>query len=203
MITIAALVLLPQFAVAKGVQGGRAYIERQREIDQRKKQLGVEEQELRDFEKLVKQVDALQLPEEAKALQKLSHKIRGVLNDVHKQSLKRLAQVQASDAHASTSSPSARPKKVATQRAGTSSVPDGESDLDEPLRSMTRRVDRMGAIIREVQGLDHWIANGETDVAPRYRHLLGEFVELMRDANTEIATAIERDEKDLVEGRWN
>jgi hypothetical protein len=185
--------------MAKGVQGGREYVERQRQIEQRKKQLMVEEQDLRNFETLIKHVDALRLPEDAKTLLKLSGEIGRSMDAAHAQALKRLAQERS---NASSTASNSR-ENAARQRAATNSLPEVQKNADDHVSSMTRRVDRMGVIIREVRGLEHWMASGETEVTPRYRHLLHEFADLMREANAAMAAAIAKEEKDLVEGRWN
>ena len=50
----------------------------------------------------------------------------------------------------------------------------------------------MKAIIMESDGLQRIMAAGEMDVLTRYRHLLGEFLELMRGDMEAAAEALEQ-----------
>ena len=54
--------------------------------------------------------------------------------------------------------------------------------------------DRMEAVMRESHGLQYVIADGDMDVYPRYRHLLGEFCQFLQDKEKAATNEIRRRE---------
>ena len=54
--------------------------------------------------------------------------------------------------------------------------------------------DRMNAVMRESQWLQFMISEGDMDVYPRYRYLLGEFLVLMKENDNAAADEIRRRE---------
>lgn len=164
---------------ARGVQNGREYTKRQREIDQQRKQIAVQERHVQDFEKMLVQLDAQQIPEDMEEFTSLLAKVRVTMEHDYRDAVKR---TMGSDGD--------------VQEAASSPAPPHEDTNVSP------PVERMSAIIREAEGLEHWLLTGDPDVRPRHRHLLGEFAEILRNDVKAQYDEADRAEETLKEGDW-
>ena len=197
ILTILAITMLPSASFGELVKGSRAYVQAERELMSVKKQLTQDQAEVDDFSALLVEMDELRMP------RALLHDFWPVNTNVRRAMLREQEQakfrLEAAKTETKHAPAKARPTQKASMGTAMDKSVDGDSDADreKPAMSATERFERMDAIIRETDGLQRVLANGDDGVAGRYRFLLGEFLQLMRDDVEDTEQHIREDEKQL------
>lgn len=146
-------------AQAGVVKGSREYVKREQQLYEAKKQQAKEEQELRDFEEMIGELEEIPTVRvQSRDFWSLNAVIRSAME---------------------------RELEQATGRQ--------QDTLDETAVEMQK-------IIRESDGLQYWMAEGDRDARTRYHHLLGSFRDLMRADLDAKANSI-RDQESALVGR--
>ena len=183
LIAAATICIAASTASAELIKGSREYTRLKKEVQADKKQLLVDRQEVAEFSSLLREMEATDPQETSRYYWNLSAQVRRAMEREFEQTLDIAA-----------SSQPAPP----TQSAATLSTMQA---LDEPAPATGnsvsgQRAERMKMIVAEAKGLQHALANGESDARGRYHHLLAEFLGIMRaeveDASDGIAVKEEQ-----------
>ena len=156
-------------SAAEVVKGSREYVRLQKELRNEKKELMQDRQEVAEFSSLLREMETVDPAESKRYYWRLNAQARAVMDREYNQTSGRAA-VQ-------------RKEKPPTQSA---SVPGALEALEVPREGLpsptlsNTRANRMKMILRESDGLQHAMANGDSDTRARYHHLLAEFLGLMR-----------------------
>lgn len=178
---------------ATAFKGSRAYVEKQREIARAKKQLVVERQDVEEFEKLLESLDALRLPDEMEWFWHLNEGLRKAMEHEYAEITMRVVSGQG----VAEGAPDASQPRTMKAESATPPVAQPEAEAGPAPSSLEDRAARMDRIIVESQGLERALSNGDTDVMPRYRHLLGEFSSVMREDIEATAKELKEQERAL------
>lgn len=188
VMSLAIIIMTPQSLFAADAKAGRAYVQQKRELHKEKKRLVVRQHEVRDFGKLIGEMEALRMPRRLQDFAQINENIHRVMKRQHKTVVKRMNSERET-------APSTNRRNVQTAQLGSfealASDAAREHDGEDAKSPLVKRMARMNQIIKETRGLQHVIASGETDVLPRYHHLLHEFHELMRVDVNEVSTLLE------------
>ena len=167
-VLIAAIGVTATSLVEAGVKSGREHRKEQRDILEIKKQLVIEEREADAFAKLVAEMNSLHMPSRFSDFWKVNKDIRHAMKREYEQLETRIAPKTSGD---SEQTPEVQ---RASHGVGMPGAPSPEFEAAARLR-------RMKAVMVESGGLQQSIALGDMDGVPRYRHLIGDFLGLMRE----------------------
>lgn len=163
---IVLLLIGMQFATASPAYSvhGRAYVERERQIDKLTKQLVQQSRDARAYRELLLELDSIDLEESMRDFWRTAREMEYAMASAIRQGRERLQRQGIVVPNASA--------------ADNATLDLGDGTKNE--NPLARRVGRMEMIMRETDGLHNPQLMNDPSVIARYRFLVGEFCSLMQ-----------------------
>ena len=154
---------------------GRAYVERERQIDKLTKQMVQQSRDARAYHELLLELDSLDLGESTRDFWRTAHEMEYAMAGAIRQARERLQR-----------------EGIVVPNA--SAADNAALDLDDGTNNenpLARRVGRMEMIMRETGGLHDPQMMNDPSVIARYRLLVGEFCSIMQADVDELQAEID------------
>jgi hypothetical protein len=184
IIATAIVILAPALLCAQAARNKKEVINNEHQIVVDKRQLTRDQREVGEFERLLREMDALREARAVDSFMRINLKIRAAMDRELKQARTRAGQ------SGREVNQSRREKRGERQEAGTTGLArdyhqlnDDTRDLRDDrraLRGAAARADRMNAIIASSNALQSGVRNSNADAIAENRRLMGEFLEVLR-----------------------
>lgn len=185
LIIAAGIVLMvPALVCAQATRNTKEVVNNEKQIAVDKQQLARDQREVKDFERLLHELDTLREARAVDSFMRLNLKIRALMDRELKQ-----ARTKAGQAGREVNQ-SRREKRGERQEAGTTDLArdyqqlnDDRRDLRDDrrdLRGAAARADRMAAIIASSDALQEGVRSNNPDAIAESRRLMGEFLEVLK-----------------------
>lgn len=174
---IVLLLIGMQIAIASPAYSvhGRAYVERERQIDKLTKQMVQQSRDAHAYRELLLELDSIDLEESTRGFWRTAREMKSAMIRAIRQGRERL-----------------RRQGIVVPSA--SAADNATLDLDDGTKKenpLARRVGRMEMIVRETDGLHDPQMMNDSSVIARYRLLVGEFCSLMQADVDELLAGID------------
>ena len=185
LIVAAGIVLMvPALVCAQEARNTKEAVNNEKQIAVDKQQLARDQREVKDFERLLHELDTLREARAVDSFMRLNLRIRAAMDRELMQ-----ARTKAGQAGREVNQ-SRREKRGERQEAGTTDLArdyhqlnDDRRDLRDDrrdLRGAAARADRMAAIIASSDALQEAVRSNNSDAIAETRRLMGEFLEVLR-----------------------
>lgn len=174
LVVLTIFLAVPIASSARTIKGGREYTKA-------KKQIVRDKRDVRDFATLLAEMDALRIPRQMRGFWAVNANLRSAMKHEYQAASKKIENDPGDGDVTNNKKPQSAETSVSPPNyldaAGDWAAKPGKDTVH---LSRPELATKMKAIIMESDGLQRMMASGEMDALTRYRHLLGEFLELMR-----------------------
>jgi hypothetical protein len=157
------MLLLCLAATAADAVQGRAYVEREKQIYKLAKAVDVKAEEVKAFGDLLRELDDCDLEESSRDFWRTARSVKDAMDEQLRQARAQLK------------------KELPVQQAGVSDTASLDMSEDAVETPLSKRVHRMEMILRETEGLRNPMSMNDESVINRYRLLVGEYHELLKE----------------------